>query len=133
MSAHILLIEDQVSLAQFIALELSEAGYLVSIKGDNLADLSSILRSLNPDLIILNPELKSGSGVDVCRQLENYQVPIVLVTAGEQWSSRSVSKLSIQDCLTKPFAMNDLLQIIHHHLSEIKAKSIPIQLSELPW
>jgi DNA-binding response OmpR family regulator len=132
MASHILLIEDQISLAQFIALELSEAGYLVSIKGDDLADLRGSLHSLSPDLIILNPELKSASGIEVCRQLEHHQVPVVLVTTGEQWSCRSMSNLSIQGCLTKPFSMNDLLKIVHHHLSEIKAKSMPIQLSGLP-
>ena len=130
MSPHILLIEDQVNLAQFIALELSEAGYLVSVGGDRLADLSVLLRSLNPDLIILNLELKNASGTDVYRQLENYQAPIVLVTAGEQWSCRSVLELGAQDCLTKPFSMNDLLKKIRYYLSGAKTESI--QLGGIP-
>ena len=55
MPPHILVIDDQISLPRFIAMELDAEGYHVSISCDDIAELSAI-RDLKPDLIINTPD-----------------------------------------------------------------------------
>ena len=128
MIPHILVIDDQISLPRFIALELQAEGYQVSVDCD-LAELSS-LQKLNPDLIVLNWELRQSSGLDVCRQLVRVgnQIPLIVVMSQDEWSLRSALELGAKTCLTKPFSMNDLLRIIDHHLNGDSKKMKPIKL-----
>jgi DNA-binding response OmpR family regulator len=126
MAPHILVIDDQANLARFIRLELLAEGYQVSIQCDNLTELSTNLPSLKPDLILLNWELRSASGSDICRQLklDHHQAPIVLVTVEDQWCCQSVLDLGAQGCLAKPFSMETLLATIRHHLDRVSVTQL---------
>jgi len=117
MVSHILVIDDKISLSRFIAMELHVEGYQVSVNCDEVAELSMI-QTLNPDLIVLNWELRRTSAFDICRQLKlaGNQVPLVVVTAKDESSYRSALELGAQTCLKKPFLMNDLLKAIENHL-----------------
>lgn len=121
MVSHILIIDDRISLPRFIAMELHAEGYQVSISYDNVAELSTI-QELNPDLIILNWELRRKSGLEICHQLRltGNQVPIVVITAEDESSCHRALKLGAQTCLTKPFSMNDLLAVIECNLKRQK-------------
>lgn len=121
MTPHILVIDDQISLPRFIAMELHSEGYQVSLSGDRVG-ASAKLQELNPDLIVLNWELRCTSGLNMCRQLmsvEN-QVPVLIITAEDGSSYRSALELGVQACLTKPFSINDLLKAIEYHLKHKK-------------
>lgn len=117
MSPHILVIDDQINLSQFIAMELHAEGYQVSISYDNATELL-ILRDMKPDLIVLNWELRRTSGFAVYQQLKliDQQIPIVVITAKDESSYRLALELEVQTCLIKPFSMNDLLKVIKYHL-----------------
>lgn len=114
---HILVIDDQTNLPQFIAMELDTEGYRVSLC-EGAAGLSRI-QALNPDLIILNWELRSASGCKICSQLRlaGNRIPIVVITAKGDSNYRAILEKGVQACLIKPFLMNDLLNIIETHLS----------------
>ncbi len=124
MVPHILVIDDQISLPRFIAMELHAEGYQVSITSDHVAE-PSLVQELNPDLIVLNWELRCTSGLNLCRQLmlDDNQVPIVIITTEEGGSYRLALELGVQTCLTKPFLMNDLLKAIEYHLKHKKQKA----------
>lgn len=64
MAPHILILDDQISLTRFIAIELDAAGYRVSTNCDGVAELP-VIQNLAPDLIVLNWELRSASGLDL--------------------------------------------------------------------
>lgn len=117
MAPHILVIDDRISLPRFIAMELNVEGYQVSIHDDGVAKLP-IIRELNPDLIVLNWELRSASGLDICRRLSlcDNQIPIIVVTAQGESNYQSILELGVQACLTKPFSMSDLLKTIERCL-----------------
>ena len=84
---------------------------------DNTDELS-IIRALNPDLIVLNWELRRRSGLDIYRQLRlvDSRVPIVIITAEDEDGCRSALEKGAQICLTKPFSISDLLKAIEYHL-----------------
>lgn len=115
MAPKILIIDDRVSLPRFIAMELQTAGYQACISYDNATE-PSIFWEVNPNLVILNWDLRRTSGSEICAQLKSgdRQLPIVATTVddeGECYLSQSV-----QTCLTKPFLMIDLLVAIERHL-----------------
>ncbi len=129
MIPHILVIDDQISLPRFIALELQAEGYQVSVDCD-LSELSS-LQKLNPDLIVLNWELRQSSGCDVCRQLKRVgnQIPLIVIVSQDEWSIQLALDLGARTYLTKPFSMNDLLRIIDYHLNSDPKTREPIKFS----
>jgi len=118
MTAHILLVEDEVKLARFIELELSYEGYRVSVSHDGLAGLTAA-RDFHPDLIILDWMLPSLSGLEVCRRLRatGDKVPVILLTAKDEVSDRVVGlDAGADDYVVKPFSVEELLARVRAHL-----------------
>ncbi|NEO10115.1 MAG: response regulator transcription factor [Moorea sp. SIO1F2] len=118
MTHHILVVEDETKLAQFIELELKYEGYEVSVASDGLAGLGAA-RESNPDLVILDWMLPGISGPEICRRLRSTgnQVPIILLTAKDEVSDR-VSGLDAgaDDYVVKPFSVEELLARVRAHL-----------------
>jgi DNA-binding response OmpR family regulator len=96
MTAHILLVEDEVKLARFIELELGCEGYRVTVAHDGIAGLS-LARESEFDLAILDWMLPGLTGVELCRRLRatGRKLPVILV---------------------KPFSIEELLARIRAHL-----------------
>ncbi|NJL00327.1 MAG: response regulator transcription factor [Spirulinaceae cyanobacterium RM2_2_10] len=111
MTAHILVIEDEVKLAQFIELELKYEGYEVTVANDGLAGLTAA-REGSPDLIVLDWMMPGISGVEICRRLRDTgdKVPIILLTAKDEVSDRVAGLDSgADDYMVKPFSVEELL------------------------
>lgn len=68
MNDHILLVEDDPKLAEFIATELHLEGYQVTIASNGMDGLK-IARDSSPDLLILDWMLPVISGLDLCLRL----------------------------------------------------------------
>ena len=118
MTAHILVVEDEVKLARFIELELSYEGYQVSVTHDGLSGLTAA-REEHPDLIVLDWMLPGLSGLEICRRLRatGNKVPIILLTAKDEINDRVVGlDAGADDYLIKPFSIEELLARIRAHL-----------------
>ncbi len=79
--AHILVVEDDPSLAEWVADYLLEHGYQVSIanRGDSAVEL---IEQDQPDLVVLDVMLPGMSGLEVCKNVRPaYKKPILLLTA----------------------------------------------------
>jgi DNA-binding response OmpR family regulator len=118
MSAHILLVEDEVKLARFVELELSSEGYKVTVANDGMTGLT-LARELSPDLAILDWMLPGLSGVEICRRLRatGNSIPIILLTAKDEVSDRVAGlDAGADDYVIKPFSIEELLARIRAHL-----------------
>lgn len=118
MTAHILLVEDEIKLARFIELELSSEGYRVSVAHDGMAGLT-MARESAPELVILDWMMPGLSGVEVCRRLRatGNKVPVILLTARDEVSDRVAGlDAGADDYLVKPFSIEELLARIRAHL-----------------
>lgn len=118
MTSHILVVEDEVKLAQFIEMELKYEGYRVSVANDGLAGLSAA-RETQPDLILLDWMLPGISGTEICRRLRETgdQVPVILLTAKDEISDRVAGlDAGADDYLVKPFSIEELLARLRAHL-----------------
>ena len=118
MTAHILLVEDEVKLARFIELELSSEGYKISVANDGLSGLT-IARETSPDLAILDWMLPGLSGVEICRRLRTTgnTMPVILLTARDEVSDRVTGlDAGADDYVVKPFSIEELLARVRAHL-----------------
>ncbi|GGA09730.1 response regulator transcription factor [Okeania sp. KiyG1] len=118
MSSHILVVEDEAKLAQFIELELKYEGYQVTVANDGFAGIT-MAREIKPDLIILDWMLPGLSGLELCRRLRTTgdKVPIILLTAKDDVSDRVAGlDAGADDYVLKPFSVEELLARVRAHL-----------------
>jgi DNA-binding response OmpR family regulator len=123
MSAHILLVEDEVKLARFIELELGSEGYRVSVAHDGMSGLS-LARESAPDLAILDWMVPGLTGVELCRRLRSTgsKIPVILLTAKDEVGDRVAGlDAGADDYLVKPFSIEELLARIRAHLRRTQA------------
>lgn len=131
MSKHILLVEDDPRLAEFVAMELGLEGYQVTIANNGIEGLS-IARDASPDLLILDWMLPGISGLDLCLRLRKtgIQVPIIMLTAKDEIPDRVMGLNSgADDYITKPFSMEELLARINARLRRTQV----IELDQLEF
>lgn len=107
---HVMVVEDDESLARWIADYLVSHGYLVSIatRGDTALRM---LRNDMPDALILDLNLPVMDGIEVCRQARAFFArPIIMMTARDT-EADEVNGLDsgADDYLTKPVRPGILL------------------------
>ncbi len=111
MSKHILIIEDNLDLAQLVAIHLKDMGFLVFLTHSGHDGLTAAKDNAF-DLIILDLMLPDGSGLDICRQLRalNDCVPILMLTSRSSELDRVLGfEVGADDYVTKPFSIPELL------------------------
>lgn len=115
---HILLVEDEAKLAQFIELELKYEGYDVTVLNDGLSGLSAA-RESHLDLILIDWMLPGISGLDICKRLRQTgtKIPIILLTAKDDISDRVAGlDAGADDYIVKPFNLEELLARVRANL-----------------
>jgi two-component system OmpR family response regulator len=132
-TSHVLLIEDDSQLAQFIAQELGCEGYQVSLAGDGISGLLAA-RQTNLHLIIVGWTLSGISCIEFCRRLRSTynDVPIIVLTHEGQVSERVMGlDAGANDCLSKPFAIEELIARVRAHLRQGPKATHLLQFEQL--
>ncbi len=106
----ILLVEDDQTLRETLAYNLTREGYEVVQAGDGVAALD-IARQQRPDLTVLDIMLPGLDGLTVCRTLRHEtNMLIVLLTARSGEVDRIVGLDSgADDYIVKPFSLGELM------------------------
>ncbi len=107
----ILMIEDDVRLAEMLRTYLREAGYTVALADDAARGMRH-LEQQSYDLVLLDLMLPDADGLDVCRAIRQSQrlLPIIMITARGETMDRVVGlELGADDYLSKPFEPRELL------------------------
>ena len=110
-TAHILVVDDDREIRSLLARYLEGQGFRVSIAADR-RECEARLRDSNPDLLVLDVMLPDGSGLDICRNLQDQRprIPIILLTALKEDVDRIIGlELGADDYLGKPFNPRELV------------------------
>ena len=111
MNEHILIVEDEPTIATGLRDDLELEGFAVEVADDGTAALSRILEG-KLDLILLDLMLPGMDGLEVCRQarLKGVRTPVIMLTAKGQEVDKVVGlELGADDYVTKPFSRRELL------------------------
>jgi len=124
MTPHVLVVEDEDSLATLLQYNLQKEGYDVALAGDGEEALLLVDERL-PDLIVLDWMLPKISGIEVCRRLrqrnETRNVPIIMLTArGEESDRVRGLDTGADDYVVKPFSMTELTARIRAVLRRLR-------------
>jgi DNA-binding response OmpR family regulator len=108
-----LIIEDEIDVADLLSLNLRNAGFRISTAGDGATGLQKA-RDDRPDFIILDLMLPKMSGLEVCKILKGdtatSHIPILMLTARAEEIDRIVGlELGADDYVTKPFSPREIV------------------------
>ncbi len=107
----ILVIDDDASLRDTIAVMLEQEGYRPVLAADGLEGYEKAL-TLKPDLMVVDLRLPGMSGVDICKQIRagQIQTPILVLSAiGEEMDKVLLLEIGADDYVVKPFGRRELL------------------------
>lgn len=108
---NILVVEDEVNLAEGIRENLQAEGHTVDLAEDGLAGLEKIRRG-SYDLVVLDIMMPGMDGLAVCEQArsEGFDVPVLFLTARGSVDDRIRGlKAGGDDYLPKPFNLSEFL------------------------
>ncbi|MFS0722569.1 response regulator [Paenibacillus sp. 1P07SE] len=124
----ILVVDDEPDITELIELYLTREGYEVHTV-DNGTDALAQARALQPDLVLLDIQLKPLDGLQICSEIRQFSsVPIIFVSCKSD-DTDIIHGLSIggDDYITKPFSPRQLVarvkaqlrrQAFHHGHAE---------------
>jgi two-component system response regulator RegX3 len=106
----LLLVEDEKSIAEGLAITLEAEGFQIAWVKDGLDAIPAFER-VRPDLVVLDLMLPGMSGTEICRTLRGRSdVPIIMLTARDAEVDRVVGlELGADDYVTKPFSTRELV------------------------
>jgi two-component system, OmpR family, catabolic regulation response regulator CreB len=110
MPQHILIVEDELAIAETIIYAFNEAGFITS---HHVLGVEAIAKLNNSqiDFVILDVGLPDMTGFDVCKQIRAISnVPILFLTARNHEIDRIVGlEIGADDYVTKPFSPREVV------------------------
>lgn len=114
----ILIIEDDVAIAELEKDYLELSGFEVSIEATGDAGLKAALEG-DVSLVVLDLMLPNLDGFDICRKIrEEKNIPVIMVSAKKDDIDKIRGLgLGADDYMTKPFSPSELVARVKAHLS----------------
>ena len=116
MSKHVVLVEDELNIAEAIRFLLSQDGWRVETlaNGDTAVD---VIRKVSPDLVLLDVMLPGKSGFEILHELRSdpafAALPVMMLTARGQARDREMAeKAGVSKFMTKPFSNTEMLDAV---------------------
>lgn len=136
MKQKILIIEDEVSIADTVKYVLEQAlfeVYCATTAGEG----EKLLRQYKPNLLVLDIGLPDINGLDFYRKLRNeFDLPVIFLTARNEEIDRIVGlELGADDYVTKPFSPRELAARVKTVLRRFACATTPVvkRVSGFEW
>ena len=114
---HILIVEDEAGIVQFLKQGLEEEGYKVSTASDGHSGFEMVQNSVF-DIILLDWMLPKMSGIELCKaiRIKDHATPILFLTAKDTINETIEGlKAGANDYIKKPFSFEELVERIKIH------------------
>ena len=116
----ILVVDDDEDIRDIVALRMGVAGHTV-LEAANGDECMELVRSGQPDVILLDIQMPRMNGIDVCRLLKADPIfrliPVLLLTARGQESDVSRGfDAGADDYIVKPFSLQELQSRVERFL-----------------
>ncbi len=120
MAKQILLIEDEVNIAEAIRFILARDGWQIDVLTDGAAAEAAIAR-MRPDMLILDLMLPGKTGLQILTDLranpDFATLPVLMLTAKGQGRDRDAAeRAGVSAFMTKPFDNNEIRAIVRGFL-----------------
>ena len=112
----ILVVDDDPHISELVCVNLDAAGYTVE-RASNGHEAITHIAAAHPDLIVLDVMMPEMDGWELCKAIrddpECSKIRIVMLTARDTDRDKMIGKgiFGVDDYLTKPFDIDDLLAI----------------------
>lgn len=123
---HILIVEDELGIVQFLQQGLQEEGYQITTANDGSKGFE-LLQNQKFDLILLDWMLPKINGLDLCKaiRLKDQTTPIIFLTAKDTVQETIEGlKAGANDYIKKPFSFEELVERIKIHFRNQKRLEI---------
>ncbi|HET6291673.1 MAG TPA: response regulator transcription factor [Amycolatopsis sp.] len=116
-----LVVEDDVTIAESIAARLRAEGFAVDLAHDGPSGVGTDAER-EPDLVVLDVMLPGFDGLEVCRRIQARRpVPVLMLTARSDETDMLIGLgVGADDYLTKPFSMRVLSARVHALLRRVE-------------
>lgn len=111
MQKRVLVVDDDSRIVRFLSLKLKAAGYEVTT-GANGRDCLELVKSANPDLLLLDLMMPVMDGFEVLRRLGKCsELPVIVLTAKSD-AFAEARNLGASEFFTKPFNPDELIEAV---------------------
>jgi DNA-binding response OmpR family regulator len=130
MMAHkILVVDDELEIVKVVRAYLEQSGFRVLASGDGQQALT-MFRHEQPDLVILDLNLPSLDGLDVCRTIRRESnTPVIMLTARVEESERLIGlEIGADDYIVKPFSPREVVARVRTVLRRSGVTAEPLSI-----
>ncbi|MEZ0128549.1 response regulator transcription factor [Flavobacterium sp. LBUM151] len=123
---HILIVEDELGIIQFLQQGLQEEGYQITTANDGSKGFE-LIQNQKFDLILLDWMLPKINGLDLCKaiRIKDQKTPIIFLTAKDTVQETIEGlKAGANDYIKKPFSFEELVERIKIHFRNPKDSEI---------
>jgi len=123
----VLVVDDEIDLAQLIEGYLRKAGLEVAVRHDGTEAVSAV-RDFAPDVLVLDLGLPGIDGIEVCRQVRTFSDCHVLMLTARDDEVDKIVGLSVgaDDYVTKPFSPRELVARVQAMLRRARTRPVPV-------
>jgi len=121
-AAHILIVDDEPGLVDFLTVLCTSEGHDVSSAG-SVAEARSRLAERTPDLVLCDMMMPDGNGLDLLREIRGQDSGPAVIMMTAYTSTRSAieaMKLGAYDYVPKPFDVDELKVVIQRALEKTR-------------
>ncbi len=122
---HILIVEDEHTIAQILSEYLTKNGFRSTHVADGLRVVEAIKKD-PPDLVLLDLMLPGRDGLELCKDIRSFStVPIVMVTAKVEEIDRLLGlELGADDYICKPFSPREVIARVKALFRRVRLDSV---------
>jgi len=110
------------------------ATYCTDVKviatADSVKEGVKVLKSHQPDLVLLDIKMADGTGFDLLRKLKNIDFLVIFITAFEEFAIRAI-KFSAIDYILKPLDPDELVNAVHKAKGVLNKDNMSVKLEAL--